>query len=200
MNIKYLGTQYGGWVVDLDSINDGDTIICGGAGEDISFEEALLKHKNVKIIEVDPTEKSHRFLEKKMDEIQNIELIKRAIETTDKNKITLHKNKNPNHVSESIFDGHMSVNSLEKYDVDTISITELIKEYNPSYIKIDIEGSEYNVYKELLGVNQISIEFHHHCINSKSLDDTLNVIRFFLDNGYRIIDNRNYHEITLIKN
>ena len=29
MNKQFLGTQYGGWVIDLDSIKDGDTIICG---------------------------------------------------------------------------------------------------------------------------------------------------------------------------
>jgi len=31
MNKKYLGTTYGGWTIDLDSISDGDTIICGAA-------------------------------------------------------------------------------------------------------------------------------------------------------------------------
>ena len=201
MNIKYLGTQYGGWVIDIDSINDGDTIICGGTGEDISFEEELMKFKKVRIIEVDPTEKSHRFLESKMAQYGNIELIKAAIEKDGLDTIKLHKNKRPDHVSESIFDQHMSVkDSGESYETKVESLKNLIKTYNPSYVKIDIEGSEYNVYEELLGINQISIEFHHHCIPSKTLQDTKNVLNLFLVNGYSIINNRNFHEVTLLKN
>ena len=41
-------------MIDLDSINNGDVIICGGVGEDISFEEELLKYKDITIIEIDP--------------------------------------------------------------------------------------------------------------------------------------------------
>lgn len=200
MNLKYLGTKYGGWLIDIESINDGDTILCGGVGEDISFEEELMKYKNIKIIEIDPTEKSHVYMKGKLKKYKNMELIKKAIERSGIENITIHKNKNDNHVSESIFNDHRGVNVNEVYQVETISIEELKKKYNPSYIKIDIEGSEYNVYKELLGVKQISIEFHHHCISTKTLQDTKNVINYFLNNGYLIIDNRNLHEVTLLKN
>jgi endonuclease YncB( thermonuclease family) len=81
MNKKYLGTTYGGWTVDLDSISDGDTIICGGVGEDISFEKELIKEKNLNIIEIDPTPKSHRFMENvESDFLKGVEFIKKAIE------------------------------------------------------------------------------------------------------------------------
>jgi hypothetical protein len=77
----------------------------------------------------------------------------------------------------------------------------LIELYNPSFIKIDIEGSEYNVYEDCLGVKQICIEFHHHCISNKNIDDTMEIINFFKKNGYRLIDStNNYHEVTLLKN
>jgi len=115
MNKIFLGTEYGGWVVDLDLINENDTIICAGVGEDISFE------------------------------------------------------------------------------------TELINTYQPSFIKMDVEGSEYNVLLECLGVKQICVEFHHHCLNDKKLDDTLNLVNKFLDYVYEIIDNRqNYQELTFV--
>ena len=62
MNKQFLGTDYGGWVLDVDSVNDGDTIISGGIGTDISFDREISKLKNVTIIMVDPTEKSHNYL------------------------------------------------------------------------------------------------------------------------------------------
>jgi len=200
MNIKYLGTAYGGWVIDLDSINEGDTIVCGGAGEDITFEEELMKHKNINIIEVDPTEKSHKFMESKLEKYSNIKLIKAAIEKHGTEKITLYKNKKPTHVSESIYINHQSVlNSGQSYETKCISIKQLKEKYNPSFIKIDIEGSEYNVVDELIGTKQVCIEFHHHCIPNKTIMDTTNIITKFIDAGYEIIDNRNLHEITFLK-
>lgn len=201
MTIKYLGTTYGGWVIDLDSINDGDTIICGGAGEDISFEEQLMKHKDITIIEVDPTEKSHKFLESKLEQYSNIELIKAAIEKSGTETITLYKNKKPTHVSESVFVDHQSVlNSGQSYETKCISITDLREKYNPSYIKIDIEGSEYNVIDECIGVKQISIEFHHHCLPGKTSKDTNAVVTKLINAGYQVIDNRNLHEMTFLLN
>jgi len=196
-NIKHLGTQYGGWVIDLDDISDGDTIISGGVGEDISFEEELLKLKDVKIICVDPTSKSHEFMETKNN--PKIKLIKKAIESDDVDTITMYKNTNPNYVSESSSNNHDMV-GVDSYEVETISIKELVNEYTPKLIKIDIEGSEYNVYKDCLGVNQICIEFHHHCIDNIGFDKTQEVIDFFTSNGYGIIDNRRNIEITFSKN
>lgn len=196
MNKIFLGTEYGGWVVDLDLINENDTIICAGVGEDISFETELLKHKKIKIVEIDPTEKSHRFLESKS--IENMILIKKALESKDKNFIKIFKNKFTNYVSESSNPTH-TYTSDEYYEVETISPSELINTYQPSFIKMDVEGSEYNVLLECLGVKQICVEFHHHCLNDKKLDDTLNLVNKFLDYGYEIIDNRqNYQELTFV--
>ena len=196
MNKQMLGTTYGGWVVDLDSINDGDVIIDAGLGEDISFLEGLNKHKKVKIIGVDPTEKSHRFVESK--NLDNLTLIKKAVEKHGVDKITMFKNSNPNHVSESVYSDHASTKG-EKYDIDCISIKELREKYNPSVIKIDIEGAEYNVIPECIGVKQVCIEFHHHCISIVDMSKTKEMVKLMLDNGYEIMDNRRFIEMSFIK-
>ena len=41
-----VGTQYGGWCIDLDLIPEKSTIISAGVGEDISFDKELIKLKN----------------------------------------------------------------------------------------------------------------------------------------------------------
>jgi hypothetical protein len=76
----------------------------------------------------------------------------------------------------------------------------LIEDHNPSVIKLAIEGSEYNVYKECIGVKQVCIEFHHHCIDGKNFMDTMNIVNHFISNGYEVIDNRqNYQEVSFLK-
>lgn len=200
MNKHFLGTDYGGWVLDVDAVNDGDTIISGGIGTDISFDRAISKLKDVQIIMIDPTEKSHNYLAgsdiKNPRLKKNMTLIKKAIEAEGTKSIRLYKNTNPNHVSESIINSHPSVGD-DYHDVECISVKELIETYNPSVLKIDIEGSEYNVINECIGPKQVCIEFHHRCIDDIDLTATLDCVTFMEKNGYEIIDCRNGHqEIT----
>lgn len=197
MNIKYLGTEYGGWSVDLDEINDGDFIIDAGLGEDVSFIEELNQLKKVEIIGVDPTEKSHTYVENK--NIPNLTLIKKAIAKKGIEKITMFKNSNPLYVSESYCLDHSSVKDIEKYESDCISILDLIEKYNPSLIKMDIEGGEYDVLEECLGVKQICVEFHHHCIESRTEEDMNRCLSFLQNNGYSIISSQLGREFTLLK-
>ena len=203
MNKQFLGTDYGGWVLDVDSVNDGDTIISGGIGTDISFDREISKLKNVTIIMVDPTEKSHNYLAgtdiTRPRLKKNMKLIKKAIEAEGTKSLRLYKNTNPNHVSESLDPTHPSVGG-EYHDVECISVSELIRKYKPSVLKLDIEGSEYNVIKECIGPKQVCIEFHHRCIDSIDLTATLECVNFMETNGYEIIDCRNGHqEITFRK-
>ena len=43
--MQYLGTEYGGWLVDLDLIPERSTIVSAGIGEDISFDLELIRQK-----------------------------------------------------------------------------------------------------------------------------------------------------------
>ncbi|CAG7581517.1 MAG: putative methyltransferase [uncultured marine phage] len=197
MNIKYLGTEYGGWTVDVDSINDGDVVISGGVGEDISFDESLMNEKNVKIIFVDPTEKSHKFMEGRVT--GENELLKMAITEKSGETIKMFKNKNPEWVSESVSNTHDMVGE-GYHEAETISITDLVEKYNPTLIKIDIEGSEYDVLKQCIGVKQICVEFHHHCMTDKTYMDTLKCVNEMNSNGYTVIkDKGNMQEVTFLK-
>jgi FkbM family methyltransferase len=198
MNIRHLGTTYGGWTIDLDSVNNGDTIIDGGLGEDLSFDIELCKLKDIRIIGVDPTLKSHQYVEKM--NLENFFLIKKAIWSENNEVVKIHKNTNSDWVSESIHSEHINVSEQDFYEVETISLEYLIKTYNPCLIKLDIEGSEYDVIKQALGIKQICVEFHHNHLENKSLEDTLEYISFFEKNGYKILHStHNYQEVTFLK-
>lgn len=196
-NIQQLGTDYGGWTIDLDSIENNSTIIDAGLGEDISFSLELQKIKNVKIIGIDPTQKSIEYI--KNLNLDNFELIEKAIAKYGEKQITMFKNKNSEHVSESMFSSHFSVKG-EFYSVDCISFKELIENnHNISLIKMDIEGSEYDCLQECLGIKQVCVEFHDFCIEDKKRKDTDLMIKMMIKNGYEVLySNGQKNEFTFI--
>lgn len=62
--ILRLGSEYGGWDLNLDLMSQDKqiSVISGGAGEDISFEIELLSKFNCKVVLIDPTERSRLHL------------------------------------------------------------------------------------------------------------------------------------------
>lgn len=197
MNLRHFGTQYGGWTIDFDSIKDGDVIIDAGLGEDLSFDIDILKEKNIKIIGVDPTIKSHIYVEKL--NLPNLLLIKKAVHQENDISIKIYKNNNPEWVSESSNPEHNNVSTENFYEVDTVSLDFLIKKYQPSLVKLDIEGTEYDVLKQCVGVKQICVEFHHIQLKNKNYQDTIDLIEFFKQNNYQVIHSTNNHqEVTFL--
>ena len=179
MAFRLVGTEYGGWMIDPDIVPEKSTIISAGVGEDISFDLAMIGNKNCKVIGVDPTPKSHKFIENHPG-LDNFHLIKKALHSSSGDLIKLYKNKNPNHVSESILPNHESVLDFDSYYTETIELKEIFTDYdNISIVKMDIEGSEYDVIESLESipnsVKQFCVEFHHFC-TSKTIEDTKNMI------------------------
>jgi len=185
--IEYIGTDYGGWLLDLDLVSVGSTIISAGVGEDISFDLGLIERRACKVIGIDPTIKSHNYIES-MSLPGDFVLIKKALGTTSGSIIKFFKNKNPHHVSESILSTHNSVNNFDYYLAETIDMQSLFDTYkNISVIKMDIEGSEYEVLKSLNtipdSVRQICVEFHHFCTD-KTTEDTREIIDILGNHGF----------------
>lgn len=185
LNKREIGTDYGKNFVDLDIIPEYSTIIDAGTGEDISFSEELHKLKHIKVIAIDPTRKSYNFIKTK--NLSYVTFLNKALHKNSREKIKLYKNKNPNWVSDSIYSSHCAVGK-DYYESETISIIELRSLYpNVSLIKLDIEGAEYDVYEQCLGIPQICIEFHSFVMKDKTKEDDLRIINVFQNNGYELI-------------
>ena len=101
----------------------------------------------------------------------------------------MYKNSNPEHVSESILSSHLSVKKGENYLAETISLRDIFEKFDDiSLIKMDIEGSEYDVMDSLASipksVKQICIEFHHFCTDYK-VEDTHRIIGLLKNFGFK---------------
>ena len=184
MSIQYIGSEYGGWPIDLDLITPRSTVISGGIGTDASFDKSLIKLKQCNVIGIDPTKKSHDYIER--ENINGLTLIKAALTGERKTKdIKIYKQKNPNHVSESILSSNKNCSS-EHYLSNTVGITEILSLYpDISILKLDIEGAEYEVIDSLpeITIPQLCIEFHHFCTGF-SESDTRNALQKLFKLGY----------------
>jgi len=180
-----IGTDYGGNKIDLDLIPLGSTIISAGVGEDISFDLGLIRAKECQVIGIDPTIKSKRYIERHKPE--NFVFINKSLvpESVANKKVRMYINKNPLHVSDSELAHHQAVSS-SSYETDAITLDEILSIYDDiSLIKLDIEGSEYGVVREMsvMDIPQIVIEFHHFC-SDYSFNDTLIMVNKIISMGY----------------
>jgi FkbM family methyltransferase len=162
-NIKWLGNNYGGFYVELNSLNKNSVVYNFGIGTDISFDTDLIKEKDVTIFAFDPTPKSIKWI--KNNKIDNFEFFEYGIGTKDEiTKFFLPQNKD--YVSGSIvYNNHLS---KEYVNVKLKTLKTIMKELNHNYLdllKLDIEGSEYEILNYIIDndikINQIVVEFHN---------------------------------------
>ena len=70
----------------------------------------------------------------------------------------------PKHLHQEKYEGHSKNPFKATYGVLTTTISEIMEEFNISefeYVKIDIEGAEYQLLENLPnGIKQFSVEFH----------------------------------------
>lgn len=187
MNFSLCGTDYGGFLVDYDLVKQGSTVISAGVGEDISFDIGLINKKGCNVIGIDPTPKSHKFIEN-FPNLKNYSLIKMALHITDEDIIEMYKNVRDDHVSESIDPTHAAVKGFDSYYSETISLSTIFREYKDiSILKMDVEGAEYDIINNLETIpetiKQICLEFHHFCTD-KSIEDTKDIMKKLSSMGF----------------
>ncbi|MBE0534076.1 MAG: FkbM family methyltransferase [Phycisphaerae bacterium] len=202
LNMQVLGTEYGGWAVDIDLIPAGSTVISAGVGEDISFDMRLVELRNCTIIGVDPTEKARDYIRRLCP--PNFQFLQKALHPQQGARVRMYRNSNPDHVSESVKPTHKSVLANDSYEAETVSLPHLLRAYpNVSVLKMDIEGAEYDVLNALerLTVPQLCVEFHHACTDY-TVKDTMACVQRLGKMGYICAHTRSkagpFHEVTFV--
>ena len=146
---EWMGNNYGGFYIHPDILNSNSIVFSFGIGEDISF---------------DPTPKSIDYINKQMP-IKNFSFHPFGISEESGEK-TFYLPMNSNHVSGSLHqtDGVDHNNSI---NLEFKSLSDILKDIqikNIDILKIDIEGSEYDVLDSILSlvivIKQVLIEFH----------------------------------------
>jgi len=184
LEVRVIGSEYGRCAVVLDLIPFGSTVISAGVGEDISFDLELINSRECNVIGIDPTEKARRYVKKIKNE--HFYFMQKALCPQGNKTIRIYKNRNPDHVSDSITPHHHAVSPGEFYEAETISVQDLLQKYNNiSLLKMDIEGAEYPVLNSVckLDIPQIYVAFHG-SITNHTISDTTGCIGRLRQMGY----------------
>ena len=162
LNPVWYGNKYGGFYICPQFLTPNSIVYSFGIGEDITFDNEVIENHNCDIFGFDPTPKSIKWITS-----QNLssKFHFLAYGISNKSGITdFYLPKNTEYVSGSI----LIRNELnEKVSVQMKSINDILNELghkNIDVLKMDIEGSEYDVLDDIMNtpifIGQILIEFH----------------------------------------
>lgn len=196
MNLQHFGTEYGGWWIDTDRVTGEGVVIDAGVGTDISFAQGLASRwPKLKFVGVDHTDDSAEFV--KRVAMPNYTLIQALISARgfgERRRVF----RNPKLGSESMFEDHRFVDPSSSYDAPIVILADLVREYKPVIVKLDIEGAEYEVFSHAFGVPQVCIEFHHRMMSRYTREDTEAVLDEFRSAGYDVAHQTPTDEVLLV--
>jgi FkbM family methyltransferase len=162
--LQRLGSNYGGWVVPVDLIDETWTCYCVGAGSDVTFDVTLLRKYRARVRTFDPFEVFGEQARRLAGANPRFSFHEVAIAPRDGPLVMFGRQDEQS--------GSLSAANL--YGVDSSFVrpgrslqslaTELGDE-TVDLLKLDIEGSEYAVLSALdplaLGVRVLCVELHH---------------------------------------
>ena len=175
-----------------------------GIGTEISFELSLIEKYGVNVYGFDPTPKSIDWV-KKQDLPDKFQMFDFGIANYD-GKAKFNPPENPEEVSHTMLDRPST--SQHAITVEVRRLKSIMKQLGHDHIdilKMNIEGAEYDVIKDIVAENikikQMSIEFHTTFPNV-GVSKTKEAVKLLNENGYKIfsIDCHQFHSfIQMIK-
>lgn len=186
---QWFGSSYGAWPIAVHYVGQNPIVFSFGVGTDISFDEFMIRRFGATIYAFDPTPLCREWIENQ-NLPQNFKFYPIGVAAVDGEAAFVPPSR----------DGYASFSKAPARDLPqarkfrVMSIESLIKYVNsaePSIIKMDIEGFEYEVISYLVSVprllpSQLLVEFHHDMIPSCRRADTLHAVAKLRALGYKI--------------
>ncbi|MGE5329737.1 MAG: FkbM family methyltransferase [Deltaproteobacteria bacterium] len=168
-------------IYDFNSLGNEPYILDLGSniGLSVLFFKCLYPNSNITAFEADPN--IFKYLKKNLYEngFNDVNLI---------NKAVWYENTTLNFCSDGADGGHISSEGNDKLIcVETVDITEHLKDKQVDFLKIDIEGAEEFVIpacqKYLMNVRNLFVEYHSKVGQKQCLSELLKIIE---DAGFRV--------------
>ena len=155
LNLQRLGTDYGGWTVPINLLNERSVCYCVGVGIDASFDFALADQFKCRVFSFDPTPKAIAYMESKQYDREHLNFMPIGVWDED-TELSFFAPVNPAETSHSVFDlqgtGNYFVAECQKLS----SIMHELGHDHIDLLKLDIEGAWRNVIKNI-GEERINI-------------------------------------------
>ncbi len=184
------GSEYGGWTICPDKITKESIIYSFGIGHDISLDLALIEHFGVTVYAFDPTPRSIAWLntQKLPDKFKAFEF---GI-ANHNGMAKFYLPKKPEYVSYYVVRRSPTTSDFIQAPVYRLqTIMEKLGHTRIDILKMDIEGFEYGVIRDIVASNipieQLLIEFHHRFKKIKR-SQTKKAIKLLNKKGYKIFE------------
>lgn len=185
-----LGNEGTSWCICPTGLSENSTVYSFGVGEDISFDLALIERFCLRVHAFDPTPRSGAWLAAQKRPEKFI-FHAYGVGPQDGN-IVFYPPENPNFVSYTMIKRGASSGEAVEAPVHRLStIQGLLGHESIDLLKIDIEGSEYEVIADLIAtrvkVGQLLVEFHHRW-REIGVEKTKRAIETLNQAGFRVFD------------
>ena len=187
--VDYIGTDYGGYGICPTALPSEPIVYSFGIGEDISFDLGLIERYRARVFAFDPTSKAVTWVQaQKLPE--SFQWFDYGIGHKDE-KATFYPPENAAHVSYSTLQKQENPGAGVSLPVKRFkTIAQALGHTTIDVLKLDIEGSEYDVIPDILDsgeirVNQILIEFHHR-FPGVGVEKTQKAIDQLNNHGYQL--------------
>ena len=183
-----LGDAEGVWCIRPDLIDKNSVIYSFGVGEDVCFELALIKRFGATVHAFDPTPRSLQWI-RSHPSVPQLILHELGIAAVD-GKLTFYPPLRNDHVSYSTLVRKETAAAAVCCEVRRLrTIMDQLGHDHIDVVKMDIEGSEYDVLSDMLvsqtPVRQLLVEFHHRW-RDIGPGKTGQAIRALSASGYRL--------------
>lgn len=158
-----IGAGYGAWDVVLEGLDRTSIVYSFGIGEDVSFDVGLTKATGAVVHGFDPTPKSIEWV-RRQGLPPTFDFRPWGIADYD-GTARFHAPTNPEHVSHTMLERGADGGTIEVVVKRLATIMAELGHAKLDLLKMDIEGAEYDVIKDLeksaIRPRQLLIEFHH---------------------------------------
>ncbi len=200
---QWYGNNYGGFYVHKEKLGKHSIIYSFGVGEDISFDEELIKEFRCKVFAFDPTPKSITWVNNR-ENPKEFNFFPYGIDDRT-GVVEFLLPKNDNYVSGSVIN-QKNVDEGKKVSASMKCLTDIVQELGHrkvDVLKMDIEGSEYKVLDSILAapveIDQILIEIHERFFPDGK-ERTKKMVETLKSNGYELFGiSEGREEISFIK-
>jgi FkbM family methyltransferase len=193
-----LGTRYGGWIVPGESIRSSWVCYSVGSGADISFDLELIRRFQVKVRAIDPVAEYVQLAREQATGEPLFSAYQAAIADHDgplRMQVT-HDTRSHSVSSANLYD------SEDYVELPGRTLMSLMREFGDDHIdllKLDIEGSEYDILPTLdlprMGVKVFAAQLHH----TRPVRDARRLIAGLKADGYLPVACRGTVKLTFVR-
>lgn len=185
LNLQWLGSPYGGWVIPVDQIAPEWICYCAGVGEDVTFDLELIARWGCTVFAFDPTPRSKDFVRRTVPDERRFRFFDWGLWSHD-DDLRFYAPRDPTTVSHSIVNLQNTTDFFVARVRSVLSIMKELGHDRVDLLKLDVEGAEYAVLSAMLSDNVLPgvlcVEFDQ----PVPLRRTMGAIRLLQRAGYRL--------------